>query len=727
MYSTPSNSVILHETYTCGVIHNQDSVARLEAERNISRKGRRESCRCRSAVAHPWFNKVKEESESSHEGYVGGCQCCCAKANKSSTEESIEILNIQCQCCCKSQSKSPPKPRINNGQTQTCPGQKAEMVQTAICGCVGATQTQNMKQIKSTKKKKIVVCCHCCCHCIRDDAGGEDDKVQVNRSNWDNVKAGDDRPCFCIQAANNQNAPSKRLPSKEQYTSCDYNGITCNTGEKAAENEYGVYQGTTRQEKMNPAHLKQFKPWDASLYQQKQFPKYGAPSKKYPWVQRTSSDILDKYYKLKISEEFSSPVTGKTYNLSPIEPLSLDGESIRCSLPEPIEVSEDIEYLEKLESNAKHNDIPSRIMLNAMCDAILYNNIDAECPSMLLSEFTYLDKAAGGCSENNCFSSKSVDLPSDNLTNGTKTQAADETVIKQQVEDTVKKLMQEKEERLSGADNTFKHMDRLGLQKEFQQEDGKDHHTTPGCTNNFGSKQHCCFREDEEHTITPRVHPSFTKTGLLPSVCPYKRSASPARTGQGKKSRTGQVKKSRPCFNGEDSMVQNVNALLDKIDEIAVRSQENDLKVQSVLNSIGNPDQYHLEQTSELRSEASISAEISSSDIFRKIDEIVQRSQLNNNKIQTVLNTIPKMSTTNPREFVVNQAPPCISSDDCGVMMTEKLSSISEVTNETAETKVEPISSAKLDVSNRDGNTKKKKKRGSLKSLIPIKQKPKNK
>ncbi|CAH1990431.1 unnamed protein product [Acanthoscelides obtectus] len=95
MYSTPSNSVILHETYTCGVIHNQDSVARLEAERNISRKGRRESCRCRSAVAHPWFNKVKEESESSHEGYVGGCQCCCAKANKSSTEESIEILNVR--------------------------------------------------------------------------------------------------------------------------------------------------------------------------------------------------------------------------------------------------------------------------------------------------------------------------------------------------------------------------------------------------------------------------------------------------------------------------------------------------------------------------------------------------------------------------------------------------------------------------------------------------------
>nr|CAI5856688.1 unnamed protein product [Callosobruchus analis] len=33
---------------------------------------------------------------------------------------------------------------------------------------------------------------------------------------------------------------------------------------------------------------------------------------------------------------------------------------------------------------------------------------------------------------------------------------------------------------------------------------------------------------------------------------------------------------------------------------------------------------------------------MSSTDIFRKIDEIVQRSQLNNNKIQNVLNIIPK-------------------------------------------------------------------------------------
>ncbi|VEN60130.1 unnamed protein product [Callosobruchus maculatus] len=91
MYSTPSNSVVMHETYTCGVVHNQDSVARLEVERNISRKGRRETCRCKCSQAQPWMN-VKEESESSDEGI--DCQCC-GKANKSSTEDSIEVLNVR--------------------------------------------------------------------------------------------------------------------------------------------------------------------------------------------------------------------------------------------------------------------------------------------------------------------------------------------------------------------------------------------------------------------------------------------------------------------------------------------------------------------------------------------------------------------------------------------------------------------------------------------------------
>nr|CAI5856689.1 unnamed protein product [Callosobruchus analis] len=500
------------------------------------------------------------------------------------------MFQIQCQCCCKPQrSKTPPKRQINNNHTQTITGQKAEMVQTANCGCVCATQTQNLKQAsKSTKKKrKLVVCCHCCCHCGKDDVkAGEDANVQANPDSWDNGGGGG-RCCPCIKAADDYTAAAKASPvTNEPNASFDNDAENENV---KGSNDYEVYQATIRQGKVNPVHLKQFKPWDAALYQQKAFPKYGAPSKNYPWVQRTTSDIMDKYYKLKISEEFSSPVTGKTYNLSPVEVVSLGGASIKSSLPEPIEVKEDIQYLEKLETSAKH-DIPSRIMLNAMCDAILYNNVDADCPSILLSEFTYLDKdSRGGCAKNNCSSTHCADFPRDCSSNSTQTQVADDKSIRQHVEDTVKKLLQEKEERLGGSDNTFKKAFNQEEDKEENKDEDPDDKSTENL-NNFGSKQHCCFRAHEEHPIVPRFYPTFTKTGLLPSICPYKRSASPTSNGQ--------VKKSRPCLDGGDSIVQNVNDLLDKIDEIALRSQENDQKVQNVLHSIGNPDQIHVERTS---------------------------------------------------------------------------------------------------------------------------------
>nr|CAH7714638.1 unnamed protein product [Callosobruchus chinensis] len=564
-----------------------------------------------------------------------------------------------------------------------------------LFACVCGTQTQNIKQAsKSTKKKrKLVVCCHCCCHCGKDDVrGGEDAKIQVNPDSWDNVRHPQQpggsglggKCCRCTAAATNHPAA-----------------------------DYDVYQNQVKQDKINPVRLKQFKPWDAALYQQKAFPKYGAPSKNYPWVQRTTSDILDKYYKLKISEEFSSPVTG--------------GASVESSLPEPIEVKEDIQYLEKLETNAKH-DIPSRIMLNAMCDAILYSNVDADCPSMLLSEFTYLDKdKGGGCSKNNhCSSTQSADFPRGGSNNSTQTQAADDKSIRQHVEDTVMKLLEEKEERLGGSDNTFKErIERAGLQKAFNQEEDKEDnsdHKSLESLNNFGSKKHCCFRAHEARSVVPRLYPTFTKTGLLPSICPYKRSASPARNDQ--------VKKSRPCLDGGDSMAQSVNDLLDKIDEVALRSQENDQKVQNVLHSTENPEQIHVERTSgfHVNFESSLSGEMSSTEIFRKIDEIVQRSQLNNNKIQNVLNIIPKVSNS-PRDYVSShQGPPCISSDDSAVVKTERLCSIPEMPQETAEeTKETSSTSLKLDGPTNAPSEKKKKKGGTLKSLIPIKKKTKNK
>lgn len=144
---------------------------------------------------------------------------------------------------------------------------------------------------------------------------------------------------------------------------------------------------TTKQ----PTHLnKKFEPLymtglpiDDMLYHNKPFMKFGVPSQSYSWVHATKSDIWDQFSHTR-SQEFSSPVSGKTYNISPTKIHNPEPELSQFN---PLSIEAEMQNLKKIESDIKM-DLKSRIMLDAVCDAILANDKEVDTSSsILLNEF----------------------------------------------------------------------------------------------------------------------------------------------------------------------------------------------------------------------------------------------------------------------------------------------------------------------------------------------------
>ncbi|XP_057669975.1 uncharacterized protein LOC130902133 isoform X2 [Diorhabda carinulata] len=136
---------------------------------------------------------------------------------------------------------------------------------------------------------------------------------------------------------------------------------------------------------------------DWNIFGKNMLPKFGSYNRMYHQIKNTRSDIFDRHYSLKLEEEFPSPVLGKMYNLSPRSILDPKNYT-RSSLPDPIDVDNDFKYLENVKASVKvdHN---TRIMLDAACDAILFNNKHQTAESTLIRKFSYPDVDEDVCNK----------------------------------------------------------------------------------------------------------------------------------------------------------------------------------------------------------------------------------------------------------------------------------------------------------------------------------------
>lgn len=261
-----------------------------------------------------------------------------------------------CNCSKRDNIKAVPLQPRTEGQTQTYKSdQNVAQAQTSsfpirICG----TQTVSKKDHKK-KRHVTVVCCHCCkceCNCQKTHKNDSDLKPKTTRSS-----ASVSKTCNAIKN-NIKTVPVFEYNREIRFP--EFKSIT-------KKNNYFV----TKPKNWNNS-LNRYRPWDTIFSNKELLSNFVAPHTKYPRIKATKSDILDERYRYRINEEFASPVSGKIYKLSTFNVTNHMREE-PSNLPDPIEVSEDVEYLRKLEEQLKMN-LTSRTMLDNICDAILFSH-----------------------------------------------------------------------------------------------------------------------------------------------------------------------------------------------------------------------------------------------------------------------------------------------------------------------------------------------------------------
>ncbi|XP_074042132.1 uncharacterized protein [Leptinotarsa decemlineata] len=452
-------------------------------------------------------------------------------------------------------------------------------------------------------------------------------------------------------------------------------------------------------------YLKDLKPWNRFLSGDKAISKLGFPSK-YPWIQNTKSNILDKYYTKHLKEDFLSPVSGKTFDLRPSRIDSFD-RITTSSLPDPIEVEDDIKYINHLEERVKV-DLESRIMLDAVCDAILNDKRVREEPSLLVDDFDYTDEHE-----------KTAYLPECSF-------------------------LPRRDDILFGA--------RVGVGKEFTEHSVEG----VGVKNNLGHSQN--MHQMPEHVILKEIRDllkklyaskdvascererkglkKYSKCDKAESSCigpqdvmkvSNKRTLSPTPSEPMKK-----LKKVNGRTSSGESVTKNVDNLFEKIDEIASKGLMNVERIQRVITGSNNKEQGGIEHR--IDAEAGIEESVQesfidsldTSEIFHKIDEIIMRSKHNSDDIQNVLKTIPKKIEAS--QDYVNSAQVRITKfteeekreEDASFQLPIISGNAGEICIER-ESVVAETSKKKDDLKEKVAATKKKRK-NDKKSLIPVKQ-----
>ncbi|KAG5885957.1 hypothetical protein JTB14_018411 [Gonioctena quinquepunctata] len=692
LYGTPSNSVVLRETHPCG-----DSLSGLEVQRNISRsQQRRQHKRAIYTMPLPTL----EDSSScscSFKGYQDELSCYSCSSERSLSRVHCNHQKHECPYVCP--ERKPVLKKIDF-QTQTTQKDCGELAQceNQVAPCqnqlpqcqnqVAQCQNQEAQCIIGIQDQNQKNCCGC-----------DNDRKCQKENVIDNL----DHNCM-IELLKGQNlCPGMK---RRYMPPCNECIAATKIGHESCQKWLN-----------NNTFLKEYKPWDNVLYgNHKCLTKFGLPSRKYQLVQTTRSDILDKYYTMKLSEEFSSPISGKTFNLSPIRFENFDGFTT-STLPDPIEVEEDIKYLNSLEEQVKM-DLESRVMLDSVCDAILYDKRVREVPSML-NDFTYTDEI-----ENTIFEPFHTHLPQKEieLSHKTKLLIDSYTGVERDFVEPQKTRLKDQNYcdcREDKCPDTYIPMNSMHQSEQQILEEIRDLLKML-----FANRKSKLKKEGMENYSKPVNATRGTPCNIDDTIkVSNKRTASPVAAESVKKMKTFKDKKS-----GGENFVNNADSSF----KINNKSSKKSLRIQNAIYQTSSTkrkeeteccSQTDQEEFCSNGSDNTIDG-LNTSEIFNKIDEIIMRSKHNSDDIQSVLNTIPKKSGAICDVDCVNICSSKISREKrCEELASNQLAMISESVDEysperqeVAE-KINPVLKKKSD-SKALLIVKKKKKN----SLIPVKQ-----
>lgn len=511
----------------------------------------------------------------------------------------------QLKKCCNCSSATTVK---CDGQTQTTVGEAAQTVKT-----------------ESKKKRRLVVTCHCCCCKCLETASPQKAKPEKNTNLCicPSKVASDSRSPTNEKPEQIKNERISRVASHSQHSTNEKRKQTKNELISSKIPEKTIQNQVIEQIMDHPLNLNKYFPWDSSTFDKKEFPRYGFPSKGRPLLQYTKSDISDKFYSLKIDEEFSSPVSGKTYDLSPLKPDYFDS-LVNKRLPELLEVDDEMKYLRKLESEAKM-DLSSRVMLDAMCDAVLNNNQDIGCFSRYMNQLTY---DHNDILHGKQFSSYLSDSSTSELLlkESYGDPLIDNSTVFQQnaainVVDEVDKLVENllKTRKSNHAVNIENILCKYGIKRASDKTKYTNDTFLLKATEN--SCEGCSYSKNP---------PNFP---VSPNEKSNKRPASPIPDMGIKKSKTE---------NRSDSHLNvNLNDIFKKIDIIALKSQENDMRINQVLGSLQKGEYENTLDTPEEHNFIEKPQEI-----LNKINGMVQKNQFGVTKFEF---DIPASATTGSR------------------------------------------------------------------------------